>query len=184
MPVGTLPTVAMTPPGVRIHQRQRVSSSEVASKDISLEIKPKSMHSLSQLATVTVTSRAGSLLSQRSVPLNYMEDPTIAQVIEGVGNKEDAQFYLGKRVAYVYRAKREVNGSKVRVIWGRVTRPHGNSGVVKGKFRSNIPPKAFGASVRIVSSLVGFSLVEMMLMKRLVDVVPVDDLKIILVEWI
>lgn len=87
MPVGTLPTVAMTPPGVRIHQRQRVSSSEVASKDISLEIKPKSMHSLSQLATVTVTSRAGSLLSQRSVPLNYMEDPTIAQVIEGVGNK-------------------------------------------------------------------------------------------------
>ena len=35
----------------------------------------------------------------------------------------------------------------------RVTRPHGNSGVVKSKFRSNIPPHAFGASVRVVSLL-------------------------------
>ena len=32
----------------------------------------------------------------------------------------------------------------------RVTRPHGNSGVVKSKFSSNLPPHAFGASVRIV----------------------------------
>jgi large subunit ribosomal protein L35Ae len=70
--------------------------------------------------------------------------------IEGVANKEDAQFYLGKRVAYVYRAKREIHGSKVRVIWGRVTRPHGNNGVVKSKFKSNLPPHAFGASIRIM----------------------------------
>jgi large subunit ribosomal protein L35Ae len=34
-------------------------------------------------------------------------------------------FYLGKKVAYVYRASREVRGSKIRVIWGKVTRPHG-----------------------------------------------------------
>ena len=32
----------------------------------------------------------------------------------------------------------------------RVTRPHGNNGVVKAKFASNIPPHAFGASVRVV----------------------------------
>lgn len=54
--------------------------------------------------------------------------------IEGVATKEDAQFYLGKvcatarligtpligykRVAFVYKAKREIQGSKVRVIWG------------------------------------------------------------------
>lgn len=34
-------------------------------------------------------------------------------------------FYLGKKVAFVYRAHREVRGSKIRVIWGKVTRPHG-----------------------------------------------------------
>ena len=44
------------------------------------------------------------------------------------GRWEDANsysFYLGKKVAFVYRAQREVRGSKIRVIWGKVTRPHG-----------------------------------------------------------
>ena len=37
-------------------------------------------------------------------------------------------------------------------LFRRVTRPHGNSGVVRAKFHHNIPPHAFGASVRVVSS--------------------------------
>lgn len=57
---------------------------------------------------------------------------------------------LAQRVAYVYRAQTEKRGTKVRVIWGKVTRPHGNSGVVRSKFRNNIPPQAFGSSVRIM----------------------------------
>ncbi|KAK4687687.1 large subunit ribosomal protein L35Ae, partial [Tremellales sp. Uapishka_1] len=70
--------------------------------------------------------------------------------IEGVDSSDAAKHYLGKRIAYVYKAKREINGSRVRVIWGRVTRPHGNSGVVKGKFSTNLPAKVFGASCRIM----------------------------------
>ncbi|KAJ5114973.1 hypothetical protein NUU61_000732 [Penicillium alfredii] len=60
--------------------------------------------------------------------------------IEGVDDTKAANFYLGKKVAFVYRAKREVRGSNIRVIWGKVTRPHGNSGVVRAKFRHNLPP--------------------------------------------
>ena len=35
------------------------------------------------------------------------------------------RFYLGKKIAFVYRAHKEVRGTKIRVIWGKVTRPHG-----------------------------------------------------------
>ncbi|OJD14115.1 60S ribosomal protein L33-A [Emergomyces pasteurianus Ep9510] len=70
--------------------------------------------------------------------------------LEGVEDSKAANFYLGKKVAFVYRAKREVQGSKIRVIWGKVTRTHGNSGVVRAQFRHNLPPKSFGASVRVM----------------------------------
>lgn len=45
--------------------------------------------------------------------------------IEGVDTPKSAEFYNGKRIAYVYRAKKEIRGTKIRVIWGKVTRPHG-----------------------------------------------------------
>ncbi|KAF7504661.1 60S ribosomal protein L33B [Endocarpon pusillum] len=70
--------------------------------------------------------------------------------IEGVDDPKAASFYLGKKVAFIYRASKERQGSKIRVIWGKVTRPHGNSGVVRAKFRHNLPPKSFGASVRVM----------------------------------
>ncbi|KAJ3129751.1 60S ribosomal protein L33A [Nowakowskiella sp. JEL0407] len=91
----------------------------------------------------------GRVLGFTRAKRNTKEHTSLLQ-IEGVQTTESAEFYLGKRVAYVYRAKREVDGSKVRAIWGRITRSHGNSGVVRAKFRSNLPPKSFGASVRVV----------------------------------
>merc|ERR1711939_931493 len=45
--------------------------------------------------------------------------------IEGVDDSKAASFYLGKKVAFVYRASKEVRGTKIRVMWGKVTRAHG-----------------------------------------------------------
>lgn len=70
--------------------------------------------------------------------------------IENVSSSKDACFYLGKRVAYVYRAKKAIDGSKTRVIWGKVARVHGNSGVVRARFAKALPPRSFGAAVRVV----------------------------------
>merc|ERR1719188_2138536 len=70
--------------------------------------------------------------------------------IDGVKTREDTTFYLGKRVAYVYKAKKELNNSKYRVMWGKVRRPHGNSGVVRAKFHKAMPPRAFGGPCRVM----------------------------------
>ncbi|RYP63824.1 hypothetical protein DL771_009107 [Monosporascus sp. 5C6A] len=70
--------------------------------------------------------------------------------IEGVDDTNAANYYCGKRVAFIYRGAKEVRGTKIRVIWGKVTRPHGNSGVVRAKFTKPLPSKSFGASLRIM----------------------------------
>ncbi|ORY91873.1 ribosomal protein L35Ae-domain-containing protein [Syncephalastrum racemosum] len=81
----------------------------------------------------------------------HTQNPNVSLLkLEGVQTSEDAKFYLGKRVAYVYSGKKAINGSKVRVIWGRIGRVHGNNGVVKARFRNNLPAKTFGATVRVM----------------------------------
>lgn len=98
---------------------------------------------------------------------SLQQENTSCIKLENVHSIEDAKFYLGKRVAFVYHAKKarcvsgkgttfKVNDendgkkSRSRVIWGKVVRTHGNSGVVKAKFRTNLPPKSFGAAVRVM----------------------------------
>ncbi|KAK2196032.1 bifunctional Ribosomal protein L35A/Translation protein [Babesia duncani] len=69
--------------------------------------------------------------------------------LEGVVTREDTGFYLGKRVAYVYKCKNVVKGTKYRAIWGKIRRPHGNGGVVRATFKHNLPPCAMGGRVRV-----------------------------------
>merc|ERR1711988_1976021 len=65
---------------------------------------------------------------------------------------QDVDFYAGKKVMYMYRTKTQQgeNGSRFRVMWGKVCGAHGTSGTVRCKFRNNLPPSAIGAPVRIM----------------------------------
>eukprot|EP00932_Pfiesteria_piscicida_P015450 SRR837773.27645.p2 GENE.SRR837773.27645~~SRR837773.27645.p2 ORF type:complete len:144 (-),score=44.02 SRR837773.27645:26-397(-) len=91
----------------------------------------------------------GCILGYKRSKSNTYATTTLLK-IDGVRSREDATWYYGKRVAYVYKAKKEVKNSKFRVMWGKIRRAHGNSGVVRAKFLKNIPPKAFGAPCRVM----------------------------------
>jgi len=71
--------------------------------------------------------------------------------IKGVDTKKDTDFYLGKRVAFITKASTEnKSGTKFRVTWGRVCRPHGSNGIVRCKFAKDLPPQAIGGRVRVM----------------------------------
>jgi large subunit ribosomal protein L35Ae len=66
--------------------------------------------------------------------------------IKGCDDKTAADFYLGKKVAFITKA---ADGA-FRVNWGKVSRHHGANGVVRCRFRRNLPPQAIGGRVRVM----------------------------------
>lgn len=66
--------------------------------------------------------------------------------IKGCDSRDDAVWYLGKRVAFVTKDK----SGKFKVNWGKVCRQHGSNGVVRCTFKRNLPPQAIGGRVRVM----------------------------------
>jgi large subunit ribosomal protein L35Ae len=78
--------------------------------------------------------------------------------IDGCRNRRNTLFYIGKKCVYVYKARTKEssptnskNKTKVRAIWGKVTRSHGDAGSVRARFTTNLPGHAMGHRIRIVS---------------------------------
>ncbi|XP_058106736.1 large ribosomal subunit protein eL33y-like [Magnolia sinica] len=90
----------------------------------------------------------GTILGYKRLKSNQYQSTSLVQ-IEGVNMKEEVTWYCGKRMVYIYKAKVKKDGSLYRCIWGKVTHPHGNSGIVRAQFKSNLPPKSMGSKVGV-----------------------------------
>merc|ERR1711976_179632 len=100
------------------------------------------------------TLRPRCLYRLQPRPQNPIHEPSHRQA-RGSQRRSRVQWYLGKRVAFVHKAAKNtkiVDGKKPRsrVIWGRVMRPHGQSGNVKVKFNSNLPSAQIAKKVRVM----------------------------------
>uniref|UniRef100_A0A1A9UMD0 Large ribosomal subunit protein eL33 n=1 Tax=Glossina austeni TaxID=7395 RepID=A0A1A9UMD0_GLOAU len=80
-----------------------------------------------------------------------------AKAVEGCRRKEHGIFYVDKRWVYVYKAgtkkcvpQHPERKTRIRAVWGKVTRLHGNSGAVRARFRRNLPGHAMGHRAHIM----------------------------------
>ena len=89
----------------------------------------------------------GVILGYKRARTNQHENTSLIK-LENVPDKASTAFYLGKKLCYVYKAHTKKQGTVYRTMWGKVTRAHGTSGVVRAKFKHNLPPSSIGGKIR------------------------------------
>ena len=62
--------------------------------------------------------------------------------VEAVDSKTRASAYIGKRVVW-----KTPSG---KLIYGKITHPHGNKGVLRARFAKGLPGEALGKKARVV----------------------------------
>jgi len=93
--------------------------------------------------------QTGVFSGYRRARLN--QNPNHALIhIEGCQDIKSARFYLGNKIALLRKAETEKDGSNFRVQWGKIIATHGKSGVVRAKFKKNLPGEAIGEKVRVL----------------------------------
>merc|ERR1711959_700323 len=109
-----------------------------------------------QLAAKASKAKKCNRLYSKAVVMGYKRSlrgqstHTSLVKIQGVEDTKSTEYYLGKKILYMYRAKTKKNGTLMRTVWGKVMRSHGTSGTVRAKFTKNLPPCAIGAPCRVM----------------------------------
>ena len=81
---------------------------------------------------------------------DHQQENQALVMIKNCSDLASAKWYMGKRVAYVYKVKNTSNNTRYRVKWGTVMSTHGHNGMVRVKFAKNISGCARGANVRVM----------------------------------
>ncbi|HDD67583.1 MAG TPA: 50S ribosomal protein L35ae [Candidatus Thorarchaeota archaeon] len=93
-------------------------------------------------------SESEVLKGRRGVVTSYrrgkhLQHPNqVLLLFDGITTRAEAASLIGRKVKWVSENGRE--------FLGKILGPHGNSGVVRAKFRTNLPGQAIGTPVYLV----------------------------------
>mmetsp|Transcript_15342 Transcript_15342/g.39045 ORF Transcript_15342/g.39045 Transcript_15342/m.39045 type:complete len:108 (-) Transcript_15342:886-1209(-) len=66
--------------------------------------------------------------------------------ISKIKHEKESKFFLGKKVFFI---PKKTNKNKNKVIWGKIKKLHGRSGVFIAQFKKNLPPDSISTNVKI-----------------------------------